>query len=142
MDVYDARRINVRLFAQELGSISALADYLGKKQSQISALIGSVPTKNIGSRLAREIERAFDKPPGALDNLQTDKHGRPILTDAQAELYQVISEWTDAELKALTRFLKDIMASRQPKSRPQTRHARASERTTTTKKTIVRKKIK
>lgn len=67
MNVKIIRRENLRALAHDLGSITALADFLGKSQSQMSRLIGRHPIKNIGDKLAAEIEKAFEKPAGWLD---------------------------------------------------------------------------
>lgn len=116
MDVYDVRRINARLLSKEVGTISAMADYLGKKQSQISALIGKNPVKNIGSRLAREIEVAFDRPAGWLDYLETDTQGRPNLTETQERLYQFLIQLTDIQVEALIEFLEKFQSELQIKA--------------------------
>lgn len=67
MNVKSTRRENLRLLAQAVGGITSLANRLNKSQGQISHLIGLNPTKNIGDKLAAEIEQAFNKPPGWLD---------------------------------------------------------------------------
>lgn len=67
MTVKINRRNNLRLLAQALGGIAELANFLGKSPSQMSHLIGTYVSKNIGDRLAAEIERIFAKPPGWLD---------------------------------------------------------------------------
>lgn len=67
MNVKDIRRENLRSLARSEGGITAIAKKLGKSQSQISHLIGTRPIKNIGDRLASEIEEAFDKTHGWLD---------------------------------------------------------------------------
>lgn len=67
MNVKGVRRENLRALAKVIGGISALANRLGKSQGQISHLIGSHYTKNVGDKLAAEIERCFNKPPGWLD---------------------------------------------------------------------------
>jgi SOS-response transcriptional repressor LexA len=67
MNVKDIRRFNLRRLAEEIGGITALAKNLGKSQSQISHLIGTRPIKNIGDKLAAEIEKAFNKSAGWLD---------------------------------------------------------------------------
>ncbi len=67
MSVKNNRRNNLRLLAQALGGIAELANFLGKAPSQMSHLIGNYISKNIGDRLAAEIERVFAKPPGWLD---------------------------------------------------------------------------
>lgn len=124
MDIKTVRRMNARLLAGEIGSISGLANYLGKTQGQISALIGSNPTKNIGDRLAREIEAAFEKPVGWLDYLETDAEGRPVMTPIQEELYQIVSELTDYQIGALIDFLTRFPAELQRKSPGSPPHVR------------------
>lgn len=69
-NVKDIRRENLRILAKSVGGISRLADRLSKNQSQISHLIGNNPIKNIGDRVAAQIEIAFKKPAGWLDQDQ------------------------------------------------------------------------
>lgn len=68
MNAKDIRRENLRALAKSIGGITALARMLGKSQSQISHLIGTNPIKNIGDRLAGQIEKVFNKPHGWLDH--------------------------------------------------------------------------
>lgn len=67
MNVKIIRRENMRALAKSVGGISRLALKLNKSQSQISHLIGSTPIKNIGDKVAHEVEVAFNKPAGWLD---------------------------------------------------------------------------
>ena len=67
MNVKSIRRDNVRALAKSIGGISKLAIKLDKSQSQISHLIGASPIKNIGDKIASQIEAAFDKSAGWLD---------------------------------------------------------------------------
>lgn len=67
MNVKDIRRENMRALSRQIGGISEMAERLDKSQSQISHLIGSNPIKNIGDRIASEVEKAFSKPHGWLD---------------------------------------------------------------------------
>lgn len=80
MTVKNNRRNNLRLLSQALGGIAELANFLGKSPSQISHLIGTYVSKNIGDRLAAEIERAFAKPPGWLDGNYTGNEEEVIAT--------------------------------------------------------------
>lgn len=57
----------MRALAKSVGGISKLANRLNKSQSQISHLIGASPIKNVGDKIAAEIEAIFDKPAGWLD---------------------------------------------------------------------------
>lgn len=68
MNSKDIRRENLRALAKSIGGITALAKLLDKSQSQISHLIGTNPIKNIGDRLANQIEKVFNKPHGWLDH--------------------------------------------------------------------------
>lgn len=67
MNVKLIRRENMRALAKSVGGISKLANRLNKSQSQISHLIGASPIKNVGDKIAAEIEAIFDKPAGWLD---------------------------------------------------------------------------
>lgn len=65
----DIRRENLRALAKQLGGITQLAEKLGKSQSQISQLIGKSPSKNIGDKIATQVENLFNKPHGWMDTL-------------------------------------------------------------------------
>ena len=67
MNVKDIRRANLRALAKTLGDTTPMANKLDKSQSQLSQLIGTSPTKNIGDKIAAEVELACNKPPGWLD---------------------------------------------------------------------------
>jgi hypothetical protein len=67
MNIKKIRLQNLRALAKSVGGVSALARKLQRSQSQISHLISSNPIKNIGDRLATEIESVFEKPDGWLD---------------------------------------------------------------------------
>jgi hypothetical protein len=67
MTVYTTRWRNFRLLAGHPGGITEAADKLGKLQGQVSHFGGEKPIKNIGDKIAREIERAYKKPHGWLD---------------------------------------------------------------------------
>lgn len=71
MDIYEIRRSNLQKLAFEAGlkTHAALGDLLDKPPSLISQLIGKNPTRNMGAKLAREIETAFSRPDGWLDQL-------------------------------------------------------------------------
>lgn len=68
-DIKEIRRENMRALAKVAGGVSYLANVLSKSQSQISQLIGKCPSKNIGDRIARQIEEIFNKPRGWMDVL-------------------------------------------------------------------------
>lgn len=68
-DIKYIRRTNMLQLAKVAGGITNLAEKLGKSQSQISQLIGRNPSKNIGDKIARQVERTFGKPRGWMDIL-------------------------------------------------------------------------
>ncbi|QBQ56203.1 hypothetical protein [Nitrosococcus wardiae] len=68
MDVYEVRRINARMLSAIAGGPVAFGEQLDKPQSLVSRWIGETKSpKNIGNNAAREIEGAFSKPHGWLD---------------------------------------------------------------------------
>ncbi len=69
MNVKEIRRENLRVLAQHAGGIAGVARRLKKSTSQMSHLIGPNPIKNIGDRIAAEIESIFNKPSGWLDHI-------------------------------------------------------------------------
>jgi hypothetical protein len=69
MDVYRIRWLNFRLLAGHRGGVSEAARKLGKSQGQVSHFGGERPIKNIGHEIAREIEAAYGKSHGWLDQM-------------------------------------------------------------------------
>lgn len=78
-----------------------MAKKLNISESQVSQLIGKTPTKSIGSRLARRIEREYKLPPGWLDVANHD-----LTEDAAtfARRYQALE-------KGQQKALRDLLAS-------------------------------
>lgn len=75
MDIAAIRYANLQLLIEQAGGynkggIAAIARKLGKSQAQLSQVAGAKPIKNVGSRLAREIEELLALPVGWLDTLQ------------------------------------------------------------------------
>jgi transcriptional regulator with XRE-family HTH domain len=60
-------RANARMLMETAGSSAAFGERVGLSNSQVSQLLGRNPIRNIGFKLARRIEEAFDKPTGWLD---------------------------------------------------------------------------
>ena len=75
IETQEIRRTNARYLSDSVGGVTAFAEKLEKSQSQMSQVIGQKPIKNIGARLARQIESTFCKPNGWLDNVHFDKSG-------------------------------------------------------------------
>ena len=67
MDSRKIRYLNARALVAKAGGITAFADAIGKQQPQASSFAGENPIKGIGPKIARQIEVAFEKPPGWLD---------------------------------------------------------------------------
>ncbi|NOR81208.1 MAG: hypothetical protein GQ529_10325 [Methyloprofundus sp.] len=72
MNISEIRLENARYLANSIGGVVAMSVRLGKSQPQVSHFIGGNPIKNIGNRIARQIEEAFDKENGWLDNCHTE----------------------------------------------------------------------
>lgn len=68
MNVYEIRWQNFRaLIGSDHGAITDAAKRMGKTQGQVSHFGGARPIKNIGHKLAREIEKVWRQPEGWLD---------------------------------------------------------------------------
>lgn len=71
--IYVIRWRNFRdLIGSKKGAVTAAAERLGKTQGQVSHFGGKTPIKNIGDDIATEIERAWGKPLGWLDQVPRD----------------------------------------------------------------------
>ncbi|WP_428355935.1 hypothetical protein [Methyloprofundus sp.] len=73
MNISEIRLENARYLANSIGGVVAMSVRLGKSQPQVSHFIGGNPIKNIGNRIARQIEEAFNKENGWLDNCHTQR---------------------------------------------------------------------
>lgn len=95
MDIKQVRYKNARylLKNQALG-VTNFADKIGRSQSQTSAYIAERPTKNIGDKMARLIENAFDMPYGWLD----ERHKETELYNSVGEVKSVSANPFDEEL--------------------------------------------
>lgn len=82
MDIFQIRWRNFRLLAGHPGGISEAAVKLGKSQGQVSHFGGEVPIKNIGPKIAREIEVAYGKDRGWLDRPQWPMGGADVGSQA------------------------------------------------------------
>jgi transcriptional regulator with XRE-family HTH domain len=60
-------RTNARHLADSVGGLARFAEKVGVADSQVSQIIGKNPSRNIGSKMARKIEAAFEKSIGWLD---------------------------------------------------------------------------
>lgn len=85
MDNAQIRYRNIRYLIElngglNSGGLTRVAERLGKSQGQVSHFAGENPIKNIGNKVARDIETAFDKPRGWMDKPQwpEDRVGEPV----------------------------------------------------------------
>lgn len=108
--IYVIRWRNFReLIGPKSGALTAAAERLGKTQGQVSHFGGKNPIKNIGDDIASEIEKAWAKPLGWLDqnwrdetvNEQSDlmRAGSQIQVLEAAYLARALF-WLDAEERA------------------------------------------
>ena len=81
MDVFETRHKNVRMLVQRMeieagrtggraGGLAMLAKKLGKEQAQVNHFASEQPIKNIGPKIARQIDKVFGNEPGWLDQPQ------------------------------------------------------------------------
>ena len=80
--IHEARLTNTRNLAATLApgqkGQAALAKELNRSASQICHMIGANPTKRIGEIMAREIEKAFRKPPYWIDQFHDGEYSDPV----------------------------------------------------------------
>jgi len=79
MDAYEVRYRNLRMLIEQMekeagrggyaraGGLAMLAERLGKQQAQVNHFASDKRVKNIGPKIAREIDAAFGHPAGWLD---------------------------------------------------------------------------
>lgn len=84
MDAYEVRYRNLRMLIEQMekeagrggyaraGGLAMLADKLGKQQAQVNHFASDKRVKNIGPKIAREIDAAFGYPSGWLDQPHWD----------------------------------------------------------------------
>jgi len=68
----EIRLINARDLSLSVGGVLAMSKKLGKPQAQVTHIIGENPIRNIGNKIARQIEEAFSKEEGWLDRVHLD----------------------------------------------------------------------
>lgn len=91
MDIAEIRRKNLKLVIEQRcgGVASELARLLDKQPSELSRIFSKNPAhrRNVGSRLARRIEKVIGKEPGWMDREQTTlSAAAPAATRAAAQL--------------------------------------------------------
>ncbi|WP_258164006.1 helix-turn-helix transcriptional regulator [Pseudomonas sp. 17033095] len=104
IDISTIRRTNALSLAEKEGGTGAFASRIDREPTQVSRLIGSNPTKNIGNKLARHIEECFDLPRGWLDVL----HGKHIF-EAPHFQAKTVSPLPSADADADADAERDLM---------------------------------
>jgi transcriptional regulator with XRE-family HTH domain len=84
VNIYDIRRINLRILAGRYKTQKELADLCKWKAPYISQMLHG--SSNIGTDSARRIERATGMPDGWMDSI------RDLLTDPKRGLRQAVTE--------------------------------------------------
>lgn len=85
----------------ERGKQGEMAEKLGMSESQLSQLIGKNPSKPIGNRLARKIEKKLGLPRGHLDT--------PRLNAEQAEIARKYQRLTPADRRLIREQLDRLL---------------------------------
>ncbi|MDR5874637.1 S24 family peptidase [Vreelandella gomseomensis] len=99
-EITQIRLENARLLAKQAGGTTTFALKVDREPTQMSRVMGSNPTKNIGSKLARHIEACFGKQSGWLDydhgirdtSDSYDANTMPIAQPLRYYRYPVVSE--------------------------------------------------
>lgn len=78
--ISDIRLANARSLAAAYKNPAEFARVIDRESTQVSRFMGSNPTKNIGDRMARHIEKACKKPTGWLDTdrISSDKPANEV----------------------------------------------------------------
>lgn len=72
MDINEIRRENLKVMIEQSGGRQAFIARTGKSDAQISQLLSTSPSsRNIGTRLARELEKIVGYPEGFMDRANT-----------------------------------------------------------------------
>lgn len=92
-DINDIRLTNARdLASTYCTSLAKFADRVDRAPTQISRIMGKNPTKNIGDKMARHIEKSFNKESGWLDQIHTANTQPTTGVQEQPALYMALTE--------------------------------------------------
>ncbi|WP_232774899.1 LexA family protein [Halomonas sp. MES3-P3E] len=101
-EIAQIRLENARSLAKQAGGTTPFAIKVDREPTQMSRVMGSNPTKNIGSKMARHIESCFGKPSGWLDydhdsgardaRASYDANTSPAAQPLRYHRYPVVSE--------------------------------------------------
>lgn len=82
MDINEIRRKKLRNLIEKAKSQTEFAEKIGKDPSYLSQVAGINPSKNIGTRVARSIEKKLKLPEGWMDQ---DHSGHPAVQEESEE---------------------------------------------------------
>lgn len=99
MDISEIRLKNAQHLANSVKGVNAFAEKLGKSQPQISCLIGKNPTRKIGSKIAREIEQAFNLEKDWLDHVHDEIWEKTNVITLQSRTDKSEPKFTDEEIR-------------------------------------------
>ena len=94
MNINDIRRRNLRRLLEQYKSMAEFADKVDKDPSYLSQIIGKNPTKGIGSKIARSIEKSLEKPDGWLDREHAVQAHNP-----NTDILSIVIEATEEALQ-------------------------------------------
>lgn len=98
--ISDIRLSNAKKLATAYNNLAEFSRVIDREPTQVSRFMGANPTKNIGDRIARHIEKSCRKPKGWLD---TDHSNEDInSTTAQIEPSEVLTGTPLIEWELLT----------------------------------------
>lgn len=106
MSISDLRRENLRSYIKENFKTRAeFADKIGKSASQVAMwFMKSDGKRDIGEKLAREIESALNLPNGWMDN--DHNQGEIVLSPEQQELVSLVNQLSNEDAIKAVRIIK------------------------------------
>ena len=129
MDAHDIRRQNLRILVDAAGSPTIFGRVINRDRGQVAALL---TTKNMGSKLAREIEVTCGRPHGWMDEKHPEEWGDQSLLPAtykrRLALIQHLCAAPAEEIDRIADFVHLHVEAEAPVSEqriPQLRHERA-----------------
>lgn len=109
MDIHEIRREHLRELTRERGSKAQLAKLSETSPAYISQVLSETTKANVGDDLARRIERAYGKPRGWMDQIDTleSRAAKPAPEPVKEPKRRSVSEDDLVEAVTLLRALSD-----------------------------------
>jgi len=105
--INEIRLWNARALADKEGTIALFGKKINKSQTQAGSLIGLSPTRNIGNKIARQIEAVFNKPDGWLDLPHQDQWASIKRTEWLSQLRILRPNETDHASKEMAAIVDE-----------------------------------